>query len=170
MNRIWKVLLAGLTAGTLVGAITLAAAGPAAASCIYNLGDNVASDIGEPATSVIAVGFSSTGTGVEGYSSEYLPPGSSQCWNDHGWAGGFVTNSGWGGDLAVAQFFNGLTIDAGEWIVVGAVNDPAAQRNDLCSGPFVPAGWAQYNVNNGPWFASQTDTAFDCASVVPGEE
>lgn len=129
------MLLALATFGALAAA-TLGNAGVAQASCIYNVGKG---------STALAVGFSSTGSGVNGYSSSALGVGQSQCWYAHGWTNGFVAITGSPPDLLLPEYFGGIDVAPHGWVEVSAINSPEGATNELCS-YLVPAGWAHYDV------------------------
>lgn len=152
-------------AGRMLGLATLAAlalsvfggAGTAQASCIYNTGS------GENA---LAFNFSSTESGLFGYSSSALGVGDSQCWYGNGWSNGTIRITGSPNDLLLPEYFGGINVAAHGWVEAEVRNEPEEAKWEACQ-YYVPAGGAYLYVygeagNQTQSEGSQLPTGTDC--------
>lgn len=154
------------TALMAVLALSLGRPAPASASCTGNDGSG---------QNAIDFAFSSTGSGIGGYSSNDLAVGQSQCWYDHGWSGGFAAISGGSTDLAAMRYFGGVNVPPHGFIHISVLNNPTAAKNELCS-YYVPSGSATYSNPGGtPSSGSNTNglgfgTGTNCFDLSPDPE
>lgn len=160
-------------AGRVLGLALLAAlalallggAGKAQASCIYNTGES---------TNALAFNFSSTESGLFGYSSSGLAPGANQCWYGVGWSNGTIRITGSPNDLVLREYFGGIDVAPHGWVNAYAINQPEEATWEACA-TFVPAGGAHLEVfgESGERTVnenSQLDTGNDCFGLSLDDE